>query len=268
MSKGILLEKLLSGKSRQPLPDREKTQSFIEDLFEFLFNSSDCKKEDLDKQYDALKAHLASLISSCSEEELRVNHFFEHLPNIYDLLIEDAHAILNSDPAAKTIEEVITAYPGFFAIYVYRIAHLLCMQQCILLSRFFTEYAHSKTGIDIHPAAKIGRSFAIDHGTGIVIGETTEIGNNVKIYQGVTLGALSVSKTIARTKRHPTIEDGVVIYAGATILGGSTVVGAGSIIGGNVWLTNSVPTNSVVYHKSEVHVKDNNPFPEPLNFVI
>jgi len=163
---------------------------------------------------------------------LRVNHFFENLPTIYDLLLEDAHAILNSDPAAKTIEEVITAYPGFFAIYVYRIAHLLCMKQCILLSRFFTEYAHSKTGIDIHPAAKIGRSFAIDHGTGLVIGETTVIGDHVKIYQGVTLGALNVSKSIASTKRHPTIEDGVIIYAGATILGGSTVVGAEALLVG------------------------------------
>lgn len=268
MPKGILLEKLLSGKSRQPLPDRDKVQRFIEDLFEFLFNSGASKKEDLDKQYDVLKSQLSLLISACSEDEARVNHFFEHLPNIYDLLLEDAHAILNSDPAAKTIEEVITAYPGFFAIYVYRMAHLLCMQQCTLLSRFFTEYAHSKTGIDIHPAAKIGRSFAIDHGTGLVIGETTIIGDYVKIYQGVTLGALNVSKAIASTKRHPTIEDGVVIYAGATILGGNTVVGAGSIIGGNVWLTYSVPPNSVVYHKSEVHVKDNNPFPEPLNFVI
>jgi serine O-acetyltransferase len=137
-----------------------------------------------------------------------------------------------------------------------------------LLSRFFTEYAHSKTGIDIHPAATIGRSFSIDHGTGIVIGETTIIGNHVKIYQGVTLGALNVSKSIATMKRHPTIEDNVVIYAGATILGGTTIVGAGSIIGGNVWLTYSVPPNSVVYHKSEVHVKDNNPFPEPLNYSI
>jgi serine O-acetyltransferase len=268
MPKRILLEKLLSGKSRQPLPDRDKVHHFIEDLFEFLFNSGGCKKEDLEKEYDALKVQLSSLITTCSEDENRINYFFEHLPGIYDLLQEDAQAILNSDPAAKTIEEVITAYPGFFAIYVYRIAHLLCMQQCILLSRYFTEYAHSKTGIDIHPAAKIGRSFAIDHGTGLVIGETTEIGNHVKIYQGVTLGALSVSKSIASTKRHPTIEDGVVIYAGATILGGSTVVGSGSVIGGNVWLTYSVPSNSVVYHKSEVHVKDNNLFPEPINFVI
>jgi serine O-acetyltransferase len=268
MSRGILLQKLLSDQNRQPLPDKQKAHRFIEQLFVFLFNANGCKEEDLNRQYDELQTELNTLISACSEDRARVDNFFGQLPGIYDLLQEDAHSILNSDPAAKTIEEVITAYPGFFATFVYRIAHLLCQHQCILLSRFFTEYAHSKTGIDIHPAAVIGRSFSIDHGTGVVIGETTIIGDNVKIYQGVTLGALNVSKAIASTKRHPTIEDNVVIYAGATILGGSTVVGAGSIIGGNVWLTNSVPPNSVVYHKSEVHVKDNNPFPEPLNFVI
>ncbi|MGZ5287076.1 MAG: serine O-acetyltransferase, partial [Flavisolibacter sp.] len=183
-------------------------------------------------------------------------------------LLLDAKAIADSDPAARSEQEVIATYPGFFATYVYRIAHFLWQEGYRLLPRFFTEYAHSKTGIDIHPAAVIGSSFAIDHGTGIVIGETSVIGNYVKIYQGVTLGALNVSKSGANIKRHPAIEDQVVIYAGATILGGSTVVGSGSIIGGNVWLTYSVPSNSVVYHKSEVHVKDNNPFPEPLNFVI
>jgi serine O-acetyltransferase len=269
MPKEILLQRLQLNRTKQALPDKEKAQSFIDELFRFLFNTGGCGQKDLEKQYDDLQKQLTELITACSElDKTRANNFFEHLPNIYESLLEDAHAILNSDPAAKTIDEVITAYPGFFAIFVYRMAHLLCQQQCTLLSRFFTEYAHSKTGIDIHPAAKIGRSFAIDHGTGIVIGETTIIGDHVKIYQGVTLGALNVSKSIASTKRHPTIEDGVVIYAGATILGGSTIVGAGSIIGGNVWLTYSVPPNSVVYHKSEVHVKDNNPFPEPLNFVI
>ena len=269
MPKEILLRKLLSGRSKQELPDKQKAQHFIDQLFGLLFNTGGCEPQDLAKQYDDLRSELTDLITVCADlDETRVNIFFEHLPSIYELLLRDAQAILNSDPAAKTIEEVITAYPGFYAIFVYRMAHLLCQQQCTLLSRFFTEYAHSKTGIDIHPAAKIGRSFAIDHGTGIVIGETTTIGDNVKIYQGVTLGALNVSKSIASTKRHPTIENDVVIYAGATILGGSTVVGAGSIIGGNVWLTYSVPPNSVVYHKSEVHVKDNNPFPEPINFVI
>lgn len=269
MPKEILLQKLLASQSRHELPDKEKAHHFIDQLFEFLFNTGGCEEKNLEKEYDDLKAQLTALVSACADrDEMRVKNFFEQLPLIYDLLLEDANSILNSDPAAKTIEEVVTSYPGFLATFVYRIAHLLCRQQCTLLSRYFTEYAHSKTGIDIHPAAQIGRSFAIDHGTGIVIGETTVIGNNVKIYQGVTLGALNVSKSIASMKRHPTIEDGVVIYAGATILGGNTVVGAGSIIGGNVWLTYSVPSNSVVYHKSEVHVKDNNPFPEPLNYVI
>ena len=269
MSKEILLQRLHANQHKQLLPDKEKAQRFIDKLFGFLFYTGGYETKDLDRQYDDLQNQLTELITICTElDKTRVNNFFQHLPGIYELLLEDAHAILNSDPAAKTIEEVITAYPGFYAIFVYRMAHLLCRQQCTILSRFFTEYAHSKTGIDIHPAAKIGRSFAIDHGTGIVIGETTVIGDHVKIYQGVTLAALNVSKSIASTKRHPTIEDGVVIYAGATILGGSTVVGAGSIIGGNVWLTYSVPANSVVYHKSEVHVKDNNPFPEPINFVI
>ena len=268
MSKEILLQKLLLDQNKQALPDKIRTQQFIENLFSFLFSSDNLVEEQLDSQYDELKRQLEEIITTCSDDQSRADNFFEHLPAIYEQLIEDAHAILNSDPAAKTMEEVVATYPGFFAIFVYRIAHLLCQQKCSLLSRFFTEYAHSKTGIDIHPAAKIGHSFAIDHGTGIVIGETTVIGDHVKIYQGVTLGALNVSKSIASTKRHPTIEDGVVIYAGATILGGSTVVGSGSIIGGNVWLTYSVPANSVVYHKSEVHVKDNNPFPEPINFVI
>jgi len=268
MPKGLLLQKLLSNQSGQALPDKERTVQFIEQLFFFLFSSNGLTKKELEENYDELQSRLGELISICADDQSRVDYFFEHLPAIYELLLEDAHAILNSDPAAKTIEEVVTAYPGFFAIFVYRMAHLLCQQQCTLLSRFFTEYAHSKTGIDIHPGARIGRSFSIDHGTGIVIGETTIIGDHVKIYQGVTLGALNVSKAIASTKRHPTIEDNVVIYAGATILGGSTVIGSGSIIGGNVWLTYSVPANSVVYHKSEVHVKDNNPFPEPINFVI
>jgi serine O-acetyltransferase len=271
MVNGILLDKLLSDRnnSTQQLPDKDKAHRFIENLFGFLFNKNGNEKLHLENQYKELQRQLRELVILCSEQDQsRVDHFFSQLPCIYELLLEDAHAILDGDPAAKNLDEVVAAYPGFFAIYVYRAAHLLCQQQCTLLSRFFTEYAHSKTGIDIHPAAKIGRSFSIDHGTGIVIGETSIIGNHVKIYQGVTLGALNVSKSIASTKRHPTIEDNVVIYAGATILGGSTIVGSGSIIGGNVWLTYSVPRNSVVYHKSEVHVKDNNPFPEPLNFSI
>jgi serine O-acetyltransferase len=175
---------------------------------------------------------------------------------MYRILNTDIDAILEGDPAARTRFEIIRAYPGFYAISFYRIAHKLADLEIPLLPRILTEYAHSKTGIDIHPGAEIGEHFCIDHGTGIVIGETTIIGNHVKIYQGVTLGALSVDKAMSFIKRHPTVEDYVVIYSGATILGGDTIIGHYSIIGGNVWLTKSVPPYSTVYHKSEIEVVD------------
>jgi len=194
--------------------------------------------------------------------------FFSTLPSIRETLIKDAEFILESDPAAKSLTEVIAIYPGFFAICCYRIAHRLNKFSIPLLPRMITEYAHKITGIDIHPGAVIGTPFSIDHGTGIVIGETTIIGNYVKIYQGVTLGALSVDKSKASDKRHPTIEDNVILYAGSTILGGTTIVGKGSIIGGNVWLTESIAPGSVVYHKSEVIVKRQNDAEDPVNFVI
>ena len=164
----------------------------------------------------------------------------------------DAQAIEANDPAASNLEEVVAVYPGFYAIGVYRLAHVLLGLGVPLLPRMFTEHAHSLTGIDIHPGAQISESFFIDHGTGVVIGETTEIGKNVKIYQGVTLGALSVAKSLAQHKRHPTIEANVVIYANATILGGRTVIGHDSVIGGNAWLTKSVPPHSQVFHQSQV----------------
>lgn len=170
---------------------------------------------------------------------------------IYDELKKDAEAIYKGDPAATCMYEVIRAYPGFYAIAFYRIAHTLHKMKIPLLPRMITERAHSCTGIDIHPAAVIGPYFCIDHGTGIVIGETTIIGCNVKLYQGVTLGALSVDKDMARSKRHPTIEDNVIIYAGATILGGDTVVGHHSIIGGNVWLIKSTAPFSRIYYRAD-----------------
>ena len=170
------------------------------------------------------------------------------------MLNTDIEAIVLGDPAAHDRFEVIRAYPGFFAISFYRIAHALLDLDTPLLPRIITEYAHSQTGIDIHPAAEIGEHFFIDHGTGIVIGETAVIGNHVKLYQGVTLGALSVDKNMAFVKRHPTVEDHVIIYSGATILGGDTVIGHHSTIGGNVWLTKSVPPYSTVYHRASVEV--------------
>lgn len=173
--------------------------------------------------------------------------FLESLPGIREVLMEDVAAAFAGDPAAKSVEEVILSYPGVEAIVAHRFAHWFWEHRIPLLPRMMSEYLHGKTGIDIHPGARIGRAFFIDHGTGVVIGETTVIGDRVKIYQGVTLGALSVRKSEGDVKRHPTIEDDVTIYSGATILGGETVIGRGSVIGGNVWLTRSVPPRSRVY---------------------
>jgi len=164
----------------------------------------------------------------------------------------DVRAAVEGDPAANSADEVILAYPSVAAITVHRIAHFLYERQVPLLPRIMSEYIHHRTGIDIHPGATIGRSFFIDHGTGIVIGETAQVGDRVKLYQGVTLGALSVSRSMRGRKRHPTIENDVTIYSGATILGGDTVVGTGSVIGGNVWLVTSVPPYSKVYNDRTV----------------
>ena len=179
--------------------------------------------------------------------------FFDSLPAVYEKLNEDVTAMYEGDPAAKSRSEVIQTYPGFYAIAAYRIAHQLHLLGVKGIPRVITEHAHSKTGIDIHPSATIGNHFCIDHGTGVVIGETAVIGDHVKIYQGVTLGALSVSKDDAVKKRHPTLEDHVVVYAGATILGGETVIGRNSVVGGNVWLTRSVPANSKIYYQAKMY---------------
>jgi len=262
-------------KSFNHFPDKELAENFIDDLFNFLFTSYSGKyetEEKLAQQYQEIKNTFSALLFELIKDEQSVkkhtDQLFYELPEIYESLLLDAEAVLEFDPAALSIEEVLVAYPGFYAIAIYRIAHQLHLQKIKMLPRLLGEYAHSKTGIDIHPGATIGKSFFIDHGTGIVIGETTIIGNDVKLYQGVTLGALNVAKENATTKRHPTIEDGVIIYSGATILGGNTIIGRKSVIGGNVWLTYSVPAHSIVYHKSEIKVRDNNPLPEALNFVI
>jgi serine O-acetyltransferase len=172
--------------------------------------------------------------------------FLEYLPELRKLLFLDAQFALEEDPAAQHLEEVILTYPGFQAICYYRIAHWFYQKKIPYIPRGISEYAHGKTGIDIHPGASIAERFFIDHGTGVVIGETTHIGTRVKIYQGVTLGALSVKRSLFGVKRHPTLEDHVVIYAGATILGGKTVIGQGTVIGGNVWISKSVPAHSII----------------------
>ena len=193
--------------------------------------------------------------TSCGKEgcraaaELLTESFFEELPEIRRILSLDILANFRGDPAAKNFEEVILSYPGFQAVIVYRLAHFFWKAQVPLIPRMMCETVHGTTGIDIHPGARIGESFFIDHGTVVVIGETTVIGKNVKLYQGVTLGALSVKKEVGDVKRHPTIEDDVTIYSHATILGGDTVIGRGSVIGGNVWITESVPPFTTVYSR-------------------
>jgi len=196
-----------------------------------------------------LRAAITPLVP---DADVVLSAFLARLPAVRALMHSDAAAIMRGDPAAESEEEVIIAYPGFLATAVHRVSHELYRLEVPLFPRVLSEWAHRETGIDIHPGARIGEAFAIDHGTGVVIGETSEIGARVRMYQGVTLGALAVRKTLANRKRHPTIEDDVVLYANATILGGSTVIGAGSVIGGNVWLTRSVPPRSVVQFSSDV----------------
>lgn len=201
-------------------------------------------------RHDCLRHNLPCVRCEELGHEITVK-FLHHLPELRKVLAKDIIAAYEGDPAAKGHDEIIFSYPGLRAITVYRVAHLLHSLNVPLIPRIMTEYAHSRTGIDIHPAADIGESFFIDHGTGVVIGETVTIGRNVRLYQGVTLGALSLSKAeckrLRNKKRHPTLEDDVTIYANATILGGETVVGARSVIGGNVWLTHSVPPDTEVF---------------------
>lgn len=191
-------------------------------------------------------------------EEISIN-FIKKIPHIQEMLLMDIQAGFDGDPAAKSREEIIFSYPGLFAIYVYRLAHELYVQNVPFIPRIMTEYAHGKTGIDINSGASIGKYFFIDHGTGVVIGETTTIGDNVKLYQGVTLGALSTrsGQMLKDVKRHPTIEDNVTIYSGATVLGGETVIGKGTVIGGNAFITKSIPANTKVSVKNpELRIKD------------
>lgn len=256
---------------------RQDAEKFIQELLGFLFPNMYSQKTNLNTYeiYNELQkiGHLLveiifPLFGIEEKVEKIKQDFLEKIPVIYEHIWLDARAAFEGDPAAESLAEVILAYPGFFAIFVHRIAHSLYELKVPIFPRLLAEYAHEKTGIDIHPGAKIGTSFFMDHGTGIVIGETTVIGNHVKIYQGVTLGALSVSKDLAQKKRHPTIEDYVVIYAGATILGGNTVIGHHSVIGGNVWLTESVPPYSVVYNKIGIKIRSQREMENVIDFSI
>lgn len=237
---------------------KKEVEHFTELLFNTLFDTDTLAEDHI----DFLAKSFEELVKlSCWKKEKPCMEIWEDylniLPSILDKLNKDAEAILEGDPASKSIQEIYLAYPGFYAIAIYRLAHPLYLMGFPLVPRLMTEFAHSKTGVDINPGATIGSYFFIDHATGVVIGETTLIKDHVKIYQGVTLGALSVEKDMANSKRHPTIESNVTIYANATILGGDTTIGANTIIGGNAWITSSVPENSMVYHKPEIQIKKN-----------
>ncbi len=258
------------------VPSMLDSHEFVDDLIYLLFPIKENKhihKQEIEIKLERMKLRLKELLIPMHKEinddpSGIVKNFFRELPGVYKTLLNDADAFMKSDPAASCVEEIILCYPGFYCLSVHRIANLLYKMKIPVLPRVMSEYIHGKTGIDIHPGASIGKNFFIDHGTGIVIGETAVVGDNVKIYQGVTLGAIYVEKKLENTKRHPTIEDNVIIYAGSTILGGHTVIGHDTIIGGNVWITESVLPHSVVYRQHKSVIRDSKHFKEPINFVI
>lgn len=248
------------------IPSRKEIIRIIKGLQQLMFpdyfsldeNKGKSRAQIIDSVFEALKRQISAAYAFSATElpvdtEALTYEILSELPEVKELLIKDIQALYEGDPAARSAEEVILSYPGFYAVSIYRIAHLFYLRKIPYISRVMTEFAHEKTGIDIHAGATIGEYFFIDHGTGIVIGETTTIGDRVKIYQGVTLGAKSFEldedgNPVKGTKRHPDIGNGCVIYANATILGGATKIGDGAIIGANVWLTHSIPAGKVVYY--------------------
>lgn len=258
MDKKQIVEAIISNKKNPNLDFRLKTtvEDFTDKLFYMLFDIQTPVKEHL----DLLESIFGDLVDlACWELDSPCkkvwDEYVQKLPQTLKSLNLDAEAIRDCDPASLSIEEVYMAYPGFYAIAIYRLAHELYTFGFPLVPRLMTEYAHRQTGVDINPGAQIGSSFFIDHATGVVIGETAVIKDHVKLYQGVTLGALYVAKSLQNSKRHPTIESHVTIYANATILGGKTIIGTNSVIGGNAWVTASVPANSTVFHTPEIQIK-------------
>ena len=255
-------ERLVQARTACTMPTglREKAHRFADGTLALLFPQLDPEPHrdaaGIDTLAHELHELLASLVAQVGYADVAAtldaaavaDAFLDGLPAIHASLLLDAQAHYAGDPAARSIDEVMLAYPGFLAVGMHRVANRLWRLQVPLLPRIITELAHRETGIDLHPGAAIGHAFSIDHGTGVVVGETTIIGDRVKLYQGVTLGAASVAKELADRKRHPTVGDDVVIYANATILGGDTHIGAGSVVGGNVWLTHSVPPGSIITH--------------------
>ena len=238
-------------------PSVERAEGVVRMAMALLFPAY-ASGDDAEADVAALERGLRALVQPVAPDRARdlARSTLAALPDLCDRLAEDAEATAAGDPAAERVDEVVLAYPGFFATAVHRLAHTLYREGVPLVPRLLSEVAHRQTGIDIHPGAQVGRAFAIDHGTGVVIGETAVIGDRVRLFQGVTLGALFVEKRLAQVKRHPTVEDDVVIYANATVLGGDTVVGAGSTVGGNVWLTRSVPPGSTVTHVARLRTQD------------
>ncbi len=236
---------------------REFAHSVLAVLFPHFSETLRCDEAEITSEVQGIQIQLEALMKSLADHfpappvETSAQ-FLDALPAVYEALMLDAKAIHHGDPAAVSVDEVILTYPGFYAIAVHRVSHELARLGYPMLPRLLSEHAHERTGIDIHPKATIGRSFFIDHGTGIVVGETAVIGNGVKLYQGVTIGALAVEKRLANNKRHPTLEDHVVVYANATLLGGATVIGHDTIVGANAWITESVPPFSVVGRNAEV----------------
>ncbi len=251
------------------VPDRRQVVLLIKDLqslmFPAYFRLSESHQDEEGDLYTWAFESLTDLFTKClplfdvdcaRNAETLALEFLGHLPEIKRLLIGDANAIYEGDPAAQSCEEVLICYPGFYAVSIHRLAHAMYRMNIPLLPRIMSEYAHEKTGIDIHPGATIGERFCIDHGTGIVIGETAKLGHDVKLYQGVTLGAKSFSldkdgNPVKGVHRHPKIGNKVVIYANAVILGGDTAVGDNCVIGGNVWLTHSIPENTMLYYDGD-----------------
>lgn len=251
-------QSVASSSLKTELPDVEIVYSMIDDLRKLTFPGYFDTEKFLSKEafaegilvslYEKMESQIKVILSDKQKAEKLTARFLEEIPKVQELLVKDVEAQLAGDPAASSNSEVILAYPGLYTIFVYRYAHVLYELKVPLLPRIMSEYAHGKTGIDINPGATIGEYFFIDHGTGVVIGETAIIGNGVKIYQGVTIGALSTRKgqALSGVKRHPTIEDNVIIYANATILGGDTVVGKNATVAGNTFVTESIPAGAKV----------------------
>jgi serine O-acetyltransferase len=269
-------EGALAKAASEGLPDRAEVADWVERTKQLVLmrHERSALRSEIPYLAERLKELLGAVVlpDGVFPREL-VEQFLPKLPAIRSLLAEDVEAAYEGDPAARSFAEIVVSYPSIRAISVHRIAHELHRLRVPILPRMMSEYAHDRTGIDIHPGARIGRRFFIDHGTGVVIGETSEIGDGVRIYQGVTLGARSPrhGESLRGRKRHPTIEDDVTLYAGATILGGETVIGRGSVIGGNVWLTESIPENSRVIAQSarpQVRQRGAGPAPDQLGWDI